>query len=188
MKSDFPFKLYSEFLSMEFSINLFKKLYEEVEWQSGELKIFGKTHPIPRLQAWYGDEGAYYSYSGIKLKPKVWSKELLKVKSRIETLTGYSFNSVLVNLYRDGSDSNGWHRDNEKELGEDPIIASVSLGESRYFKLRNRDTKKVIKLELNSGSLLIMEKGSQRNWDHTLPKSKKVTKIRINLTFRKVLI
>ncbi len=187
MNKFFPFRLVKSFLSEESADLLFNILLTEVKWKSGEVKIFGKTHAIPRLQAWYGDEGANYSYSGMKLKSNEWTKELRKVRDSIENLTGNRFNSVLVNLYRDGSDSNGWHSDNEKELGEDPIIASVSLGESRLFKLRNRRSKEVTNLILQSGSLLEMGEGSQLEWDHTLPKSKKISNPRINLTFRKVL-
>jgi len=188
MLSNFPFKLDSNFLPKKDSKLLFNKLLETVEWERGEVTLYGKTYPIPRLQAWFGDDGANYSYSGMNLKSNSWSKELLDLKNQIEKLTGYDFNSVLVNLYRDAADSNGWHRDNEKELGSDPIIASVSLGENRLFKIRNKKTKEVTDLILESGSLLIMSKGSQLDWEHTLPKSKKIYRPRINLTFRKVLI
>jgi alkylated DNA repair dioxygenase AlkB len=150
--------------------------------------IFGKTHPIPRKTAWYGDEGFNYSYSGINCYPDKWTKELLEIKSKIEKLIPPSnFTSVLLNLYNDGNDKMGWHADNEKELGINPIIASLSIGQTRRFDIKHKDNPNLqYKFELTSGSLLIMRGALQHHWVNRIPIQKKVSKPRINLTFRTI--
>jgi len=150
--------------------------------------MFGKKHKIPRLQAWYADTDKDYSYSGIKLKNNDWDEKLLEIKSKIENQTQLSFNSVLANLYRDGADSNGWHSDDEKELGRNPVIASLSLGEPRFFHLRRKaDRKNKQKILLENGSLLVMKGAMQHFWQHQIAKTKKQKKARINLTFRYII-
>lgn len=157
----------------------------ETEWQQDDIKIFGKVYQQPRLTALYGDDGKSYSYSNITMYPKPMTPLLKEIKSKIELMTQTVFNTVLLNLYRDGTDSNGWHSDNEKELGKNPVIASVSLGAKRSFKLKQRGDKKLnYKIFLNHGSLLLMQGETQHHWLHELPKSKKITEPRINLTFR----
>ena len=136
------------------------------------------------MESWHGDGN--YTYSGIKHEAKGWTPELAFVKKRIEKFVDIKFNSVLANLYRDGSDSNGWHSDNEKELGENPIIASLSLGASRKFKLRNNRNRENIDLILENGSLLIMAGSTQAYWKHTVPKTRQYVSPRINLTYRVV--
>lgn len=162
-----------------------KGLLDEVPWEARSIVLFGRRVPQPRLACWYGDET--YSYSGITLEPRPWSPRLAALKSVVEAATNHSFNSVLVNLYRDGNDSMGWHADDERELGPEPVIASLSLGRTRTFRFRHRDTKETISVELESGSLVVMSGLSQVCWVHEVPKSKRVTDPRINLTFRRVL-
>lgn len=164
---------------------LFDALYHEIEWEEGEVFIFGRWHRIPRLQAWYGEPELTYTYSGKKLQTKAWTKTLEAIKNKLES-RGYEFNSVLLNLYRDGNDKMGWHRDNEKELGEQPIIASVSLGAEREFQMRHKETKHKVSVHLSHGSLLIMAEDTQSCWYHQLPQRKRCTRPRINLTFRKI--
>ena len=167
---------------------LFLKLKENLDWKQEEIKIFGKTHDIPRLQAWYADEGIQYSYSGIDLLPAKWTDELLQIKALIQTIIPYEFNSVLANLYRTGQDSNGWHADNEKELGKNPVIASITLGQERYFKIKHiRDNSLKKDLLLEHGSLLVMSGAMQNNWKHTIAKTKKPIGERLNLTFRRII-
>ncbi|MGF1694424.1 alpha-ketoglutarate-dependent dioxygenase AlkB [Vibrio lamellibrachiae] len=167
---------------------LFGALRDQVRWRSDEITLFGKTMPIPRLQAWYGD--ASYRYSNLTMEPDPWLPILLDLKSQCENVTNGEqvanarFNSVLANLYRDGSDSNGWHSDNEPELGSQPVIASISLGETRTFHLKHKQTKQKYTFDLNSGSLLIMAGEMQKYWLHTVPKTKKPKTERINLTYR----
>lgn len=176
---------YSSFFSSEESSEYFKILKSETEWQQDNIKVFGKIYKQPRLTALYGDDGASYSYSGITMFPKLFNSVLKEIKTKIEEVSEVKFNTVLLNLYRDGSDSNGWHSDDEKELGENPVIASLSLGAERIFQLRHKHDKKNRKnIELENGSLLLMKGTTQHYWQHCIPKSKKVIHPRINLTFR----
>ena len=161
------------------------RLVEVVEWRREEARIMGRTVPLPRLTAWYGDAG--YRYSGVDNPPQPWLDELLPLKATAEGLAGVTFNSVLLNLYRDGRDSVAWHRDAEPALGPDPIIASFSLGAVRRFKLRHRHDKRLtVDLDLPPGSCLVMGPGSQIHWLHALPKTAKPVRPRLNLTFRRV--
>tara|TARA_B110000240_G_scaffold168334_1_gene190666 strand:- start:335 stop:955 length:621 start_codon:yes stop_codon:yes gene_type:complete len=164
---------------------LFDSLRKNIEWKQDFIKMFGKSHPIPRLTAWYGDEKKTYTYSGITMLPLPWTKELIEVKSKIEVYSKIIFNSVLLNFYRSGSDSVSWHSDDEKELGEEPIIGSISFGGIRRFRLRNKkDKKQIHTYELKHGSLLLMKGKTQKYWEHEIPKTKKKVSGRINLTFR----
>lgn len=167
--------------------DLFLTLKETCAWQQDSITIFGKTHPQPRLTALYANNSKSYSYSNITMQPNRFTPELLNIKADIENETNTNFTTVLINRYRNGSDSNGWHADNEKELGENPIIASLSLGESRPFHFKHRTIKEEKhKLLLASGSLLIMSGEMQQYWLHQIPKTKKDIGERINLTFRKI--
>ncbi|OUR97056.1 hypothetical protein A9Q84_12045 [Halobacteriovorax marinus] len=172
------------YFSNFFEKDYFFELYNKIEWQEDEITIFGKTHPIPRLQAWYADDRLNYSYSGIILKHHHWTKILLEIKNKVESETGFKFNGCLINLYRDGRDYVSWHSDDEVELGEAPDIASVSFGETRTLSFRHRETKKVVKCQLDSGSLIVMKSPLQKFWEHQLNKSSKDIGARINLTFR----
>jgi alkylated DNA repair dioxygenase AlkB len=163
-------------------------LQKEIAWKQEPIKIFGKEVLQPRLTAWYGDKGKTYTYSGITMKPLPWITELQSIKEKVEHITGHTYNSCLLNLYRDGNDSMGWHRDNEKELGPDPVIASVSFGVKRIFLFRNYGNKKEkIPIELLPGSILLMKGATQTFWQHALPKTEKITDMRINLTFRNII-
>lgn len=163
-----------------------KQLLENIEWKQESMNMFGKRIPFPRLTAWYGEEGKNYSYSGVTHQPLPWSKELLEIKQKIEEVSDTSFNSVLLNLYRNGNDSMSWHTDAEPELGRNPIIASINFGDSRNFHLRHMKTKEKIEIELTHGSLLVMQGELQHHWQHQVPKTKKSSQPRINLTFRRI--
>ncbi|MCX7550615.1 alpha-ketoglutarate-dependent dioxygenase AlkB family protein [Xanthomarina sp. F2636L] len=174
-----------QFYNQSQADKLFKILLEQVLWQQDNITIFGKTHKQPRLTALYSEDNKSYSYSGITMNPNPFSSLILSIKQEIELFTKHKFNSVLINLYRDGSDSNGWHADNEKELGLNPTIASVSFGAKRTFKFRHRTLKhEKHQLKLEHGSLLIMTDEMQHYWLHQIPKTKKDIGKRINLTFR----
>lgn len=177
---------FPHFLSSSEADSLFTFLMNKVNFQSGEIKLFGKTYTKPRLEAFFAENDLTYSYSGKQMKTQSFLTELKELKKRVETISNLEFNAVLINLYRDGLDSNGWHADDEKELGEDPYIASLSTGAERIFELRHNQTKEKIKLKLEHGSLLCMMEGSQRFWKHQLPKDKTIEIPRINLTFRKI--
>ena len=161
---------------------MFRSINDETPWEARNIILFGKEVPQPRLACWYGDLA--YSYSGITLDPRPMTPTLLEVKQRCEEATSTRFNSVLVNLYRDGQDSMGLHADDEPELGPEPIIASVSFGGERNFRLRHRQSKELQQISLASGSLLVMSGLSQECWMHDVPKTKKFVEPRINLTFR----
>jgi alkylated DNA repair dioxygenase AlkB len=176
---------YPNFLTQVKAEDYFKILSAETAWRQDAIKIFGKTYPQPRLTALYGDTDKPYSYSGITMFPKPFTKTLLEIKNKIEILCNVQFTSVLLNLYRDGTDSMGWHSDDEKELGKHPFIASISLGTTRMFHLKHKQNKNIsYKLPLEPASLLIMKGNTQQFYKHQLPKTKRLTLARINLTFR----
>lgn len=159
-------------------------------WRQDSLTIAGKRVAIPRLQNWFGDPDAHYSYSGLALSPLPWPAQMLQIRDRAEVIARQSFNAVLANYYRNGRDSVGWHSDDEKELGLQPVIASVSLGATRVFEMKHRHDKsiKTLRLPLTHGSVLVMKGGTQQFWRHQLPKAEEITQPRVNLTFRKILI
>lgn len=162
-------------------------LMQNLNWQSEQLFIYGRWLTVPRLMAWYGDSGAQYRYSGVEHVAQAWTPALQAIKADIEAVCGYRFNSVLANLYRNGQDSMGCHADDEKELGKNPCIASLSLGETRLFRFRHPVSATRLDIELADGDLLIMAGSIQHHWRHELPKTRKPKQPRINLTFRWVL-
>ncbi|MEM0578704.1 alpha-ketoglutarate-dependent dioxygenase AlkB family protein [Flavobacterium polysaccharolyticum] len=176
---------YPNFFSTEESDILFNTLQKEVPWQQDDIKVYGKVYPQPRLTALFGNEGKSYSYSNITMHPHKWSPLLMSIKEKVEKTTEAIYSTVLLNYYRDGKDSNGWHADNEKELGTNPIIASLSFGAERMFQLKHNhlDNQK-INLTLENGSLLLMKGTTQHFWTHQIPKTTKPIGPRINLTFR----
>lgn len=169
------------------SVFFFNQLKKEIYWKHEPIKIFGKKILQPRLTSFYSTNNRSYSYSGIKMKPNKFNETLNNIKEKVELLSNSSFNCVLLNLYRNGQDSNGWHSDNEKELGKNPTIASVSFGDERYFNMKHREKKSFkLKLLLKNGSVFIMSGETQEYWLHQIPKTKKNVGPRINLTFRKI--
>ena len=180
--------LYRNFLDADRSGELFHTLEKDIPWRQDQIRIAGKQMRIPRLQAWFGDTNARYGYSGIVLDPIPFSPTLLQIKSAIESTCNNRFNSLLANYYRDGQDSVSWHADDEPELGINPTIASLSLGQTRRFSLKHKRDKSydTLFLDLHPGDLLIMAGETQHHWLHQVAKTKKVSEPRINLTFRKI--
>ena len=179
--------LYPSLLSNQEADQLFDSLKTSIIWEKHKIKLYGRVHDVPRLTAWYGDPNKSYEYSGIKLKTRLWNSALLKIREKIETISKTKYNSVLLNLYRSGSDSVLWHSDDEPELGKNPVIGSLSLGEAREFQMKhkyNRDLKQNILLQ--HGSFLLMKGKTQHNWLHQIPKRKNLKGERINLTFRTI--
>jgi alkylated DNA repair dioxygenase AlkB len=177
-----------QFISADQADILLAEIIAQVQWQQAELKIYGRNVLTPRLTCWMGDAGASYVYSNTQFHPLPWILPIVGIKNRIESATGHTFNSVLLNYYRDGQDAMGWHSDDEKELGKQPVIASLSLGGARRFLLRRKDkTEKSIALDLQHGSLLLMQGDTQKNFQHALPRTAKQITARINLTFRKII-
>lgn len=185
--SDGIFEYYPNFFSKEKATQYFKQLLDETCWQQDSITLFGKTHLQPRLTALYSNNGNSYSYSNIVMFPKNFSPLLMHLKNEVEAVCNENFTTALLNLYRNGNDSNGWHADNEKELGSNPTIASLSLGEERIFHIKHNTKDEKIKLNLENGSLLLMKEGSQIHYKHQLPKTKQDKTSRINLTFRTIL-
>jgi len=176
---------YPHFLDGQESDRLLTQLTEMIDWRQDWITIYGRSMPQPRLTAWYGDPGKSYTYSGITMHPSLWTRTLLDLKANAEAVSGVVFNSVLLNLYRDGNDSMGWHSDDEPELGQNPVIGSLSLGGTRRFMLRHRAEKGLKhQLELTPGSFLLMQGTTQHDWQHQIPKTKRPVPPRINLTFR----
>lgn len=179
--------MYRDFFNRNESNQIFGELYGTINWKQEVTLLFGKQVTIPRLTAWYGDAGKSYTYSKIKMEPNLWTPTLITIKSKIEAIAGTLFNSVLLNLYRDGKDSVSWHSDDEPELGENPDIGSVSFGGTRRFMLRHKYQKEMkFEIQLTPGSFLLMKGVTQHFWQHQIPKVAKVNEPRINLTFRKV--
>ena len=177
------------FLSAEFSSQLLSGYKTSLIWEQSQIKLFGKEIPIPRLNAWYADPGCDYGYTGTRLTLQHWTPELIMLKNLVESASHTTFNSVLVNWYRNGQDSMGWHSDDEAILGRDPSIASVSLGSARRFLLRHKgqgNRTNQMEIMLESGSLLLMHGSLQHHWKHSLPKTRACSAERINLTFRQI--
>lgn len=176
-----------DFLSRHKADELLACFRQSLDWRQDFIKLYGKVVKIPRLQAWYGDPGSDYRYSGLTLSPQPWTESLAWLKQACEHACGHKFNAVLANWYRDGSDSMGWHADNEPELGPDPVIASVSLGMSRNMDFRHMASNEKYRIALHHGSLLIMKGTTQQYWQHAIAKSRQVSEERINLTFRYIM-
>ena len=178
---------YPQFFSKQKSNFYLNRFIDSVQWKQNTIKMYGKESLVPRLEAWYGEPGKNYSYSGIMMQPISWTSELLEIKKEIEKVSKTVFNSVLINYYRNGNDRVAWHSDDEKELGKNPVIGSISLGAERNFKLRHKDYK-INSLRnniiLKHGSFLLMKGPTQHNWMHEIPRTAKPIGPRINLTFR----
>ncbi|CAN5424499.1 alpha-ketoglutarate-dependent dioxygenase AlkB [soil metagenome] len=171
--------------SAQESLNFMRQFIQSVPWQQRMVTMYGKQMITPRLTAWYGDAGRGYTFSGSKFDPLPWTKELLLIRQKTEAVAGITFNSVLLNYYRDGNDSVAWHSDDEYELGEKPVIASVSFGQVRRFDVRHKTNhQNKYSVDLENGSLLLMKGDLQHNWEHRIAKSTKPLKERVNLTFR----
>lgn len=182
---DADIEYYPNFFNINQANDFFEKLKNEIPWQQDMITVFGKTHPQPRLTALFGNEGKPYSYSNIIMQPNAWNPLLLFIKNELEEICQENFTTVLLNYYRDGKDSNGWHADNEKELGRNPVIASVSFGAERFFHLKHNMIKEQkLKINLEHGSLLIMKGATQHFWKHQIPKTAAAIGPRINGTFR----
>lgn len=174
-------------LARDVADEYFRRLRREADWRQEEIVLFGVKRLVPRLVAWYGDEDAVYRYSGVEHRPLPWIAPLAELKRLAESLSGRPFNSVLLNLYRDGRDGMGWHADDEPELGPEPVIASLSLGATRRFRMRHRRHRdQALAIDLEHGSLLLMQGATQHHWLHALPKTTRPAGERINLTFRLV--
>ena len=177
---------YGKVLSSREANQYFDLLMKNILWEHDEVVIFGKRIVTKRKAAWYGDSNYLYTYSNTTKHALPWTKELSYLKQIVEELAGAKFNSCLLNLYHNGDEGMGWHSDDEKSLGKNNTIASLSLGVERKFLFKHKQTKQIVSLVLEHGSLLIMKDATQANWLHSLPKSKNVTQPRINLTFRTI--
>lgn len=168
---------------------ILQTLLEEIEWKQESIRIYGKTVPQPRLTAWYGDPGTEYKYSGIQLIPQPWTDTLRQLKALVEDCTHTRFNSVLLNLYRDENDAMGLHSDDERKLGPEPAIASVSFGATRDFVLKHKTNTAhaPVKFPLEAGSVLLMKGGTQRHWKHGILRQSRPCGPRVNLTFRTII-
>lgn len=191
--SDADVALWSPWLATAEADALFAELRQSMAWEVHHLRLFGRDVAAPRLSAWIGDPGAVYTYSRRRFEPRPWPPVLVALRGRVEQACGARFNSVLANLYRDGNDAMGWHSDDEPELGARPVIASLSLGAARRFRLRRRRARGEspqpgddLELQLPHGSLLRMAGATQRLCRHALPRMRKLAAARINLTFRHV--
>lgn len=167
--------------------DLFAELAARIDWENHRIRLFGREQASPRLSCWIGDPAAVYVYSGTRFEPRPWPDALRPLCERLSRELDVAFNSVLANRYRDGRDCMGWHSDDEPELGEAPVIASISLGATRRFLLKHRrDPEQKLAIELPHGSLLVMAGATQRNYRHSLPRTAKPLGERINLTFRRI--
>ena len=167
---------------------LHSRLIAEIPWRQQSITLFGKTLPQPRLICWMGDAGCTYTYSGTRWEPEPWHPLVDVLRTRVEALAGARFNAVLLNLYRDGADSMGYHADDEPELGEKPVIASLSFGAERAMTFRHRHdpAQATQRITLGDGDLLVMQGDTQKNWRHAIPKTSRIIGPRVNLTFRRI--
>lgn len=179
--------LHEQFLDASLATLAFREIHENNRWESHEIIVHGQKHREPRLSTWHADDGIRYTYSNLQRIPVEWTPMLLRLRELCEQASGATFNSVLVNLYRDGNDGVGWHADDERENGPEPVIASLSLGASRRFDFQHRFLKRVESVQLNAGDLVVMSGASQRQWVHRIAKTKRQVGPRINLTFRTVI-
>jgi alkylated DNA repair dioxygenase AlkB len=176
---------YPHFFNSVESDDCMQQLTDTIAWKQESMKMYGKPVLFPRLMAWHGDAATAYRFSGNTFAPAPWTPLLLQIRDRITPVSGHAYNSVLLNLYRNGNDSMGWHADDEPELGPQPVIASVNFGATRRFMLRYKsDHSRKYELPLQHGSLLIMKGALQQYWEHQVPKTAKPATGRINLTFR----
>jgi alkylated DNA repair dioxygenase AlkB len=184
--SDGEVIIYHYFFDKETSDSFFQELLAGIDWRQDKIRYYGKEIDLPRLTAWYGDMGKSYKYSGIPMNPETWTPTLLLIKKRIEEEAKVNFNSVLLNLYRNERDGVSWHSDNEPELGENPVVASVSFGQARTLQFQHKVRKDVprVSVNLTHGSLLLMKGSTQKFWQHQIPKTARALDPRINLTFR----
>src|SRR6476660_5107946 len=188
LNKDGTVNYYGKILSSEVSNQYFDSLMQNIQWEKDKVIIFGKHITTKRNVAWYGDSEYLYTYSSTTKRALAWTKELSELKRIVEEHTETRFNSCLLNLYHDGNEGMGWHSDDEKPLGKNNTIASLSFGAERKFSFKNKQTKQTVSLVLEHGSLLIMKDATQTNWLHRLPKSKNITQPRINLTFRTICV
>ena len=185
--NDLKIRVEENFFDSNESNEFLNRLIENLPCESMMIKMFGKNLKIPRLQCWIGDEGCDYKYSGKMLNRQNWNKELMIIREKIFQETKIDFNSVLANYYRDGKDSMGWHSDDEKELGPNPTIASISFGSERNLYFRNKISKKIISIPQRHGCLVMIDGGTQKNWQHSIKKTQKIIGPRINLTIRNII-
>lgn len=185
---------YPSLFDASLSLRAFDAIDATTQWRQDQIRIAGRTIPVPRLQCWMGAEHCRYAYSNISLEPMPWTPEMSSMRDLVNQVTGAAFNCVLINKYRSGEDSVSWHADDEPELGPSPRIASLSLGATRRFQLKRKVSPEMtsaargerVVISLNSGSLLVMEPGVQENWVHQVAKTKLPVGPRINLTFRTI--
>lgn len=178
---------YPNFFSQNIATQYFNLLQKNTPWQQDDITVFGKTYAQPRLTALYGNNSKAYSYANIVMQPVPFTQTLNQIKTAIEGICPFTFTTCLLNLYRNGQDSNGWHADDEKELGTNPPIASVSFGAPRYFHLKHKKDKSLkTKILLDHGSLLLMSGATQHHYKHQIAKTAKPVGPRINLTFRRI--
>ena len=180
---DADIRWYRQFLSVNESNDLFDHL-QQLDWQQPEIKIFGRAVAIPRRQIWMGDPHCSYRYSGVTFQPQPWIEPLQQLRQRLMQVSGFSVNAVLLNWYQHGEHHMGWHSDDEPELGSNPVVLSVSLGQTRKFDLKHKTLPLQCSLELADGDLLVMAGPCQHYWQHRVPKQLKAGGERINLTFR----
>jgi alkylated DNA repair dioxygenase AlkB len=180
------FELIEEFYDAAECKRIFQRLLDEQNWPDNHYVVAGRQFILPRLQTWHADSGIRYSYSNNLLQTRAWSPLLTEIKVKVESTLNFSFNSVLVNLYRNGEDHVGWHSDNELELGDQPFIASLTFGVERQFEFLHKKTSENGRVLLRNGTLLIMQPNFQHHWLHRVPIDQSVTEKRINLTFRRV--
>lgn len=183
--ADAELHFYPQWLPLETADAWLRQLEAETPWSQPQVRVFNRWTPVPRQVAWYADPGVVYGYAGLNHAALPWTPLLQLIRAQVEAASGQAFNGVLLNRYRDGQDSMGWHSDDEASLGRNPVIASLNLGAARRFDFRRKGTSRIgHSLELGHGSLLVMAGATQHHWQHQIAKTRKASGLRLNLTFR----
>ncbi|MBK59827.1 MAG: alpha-ketoglutarate-dependent dioxygenase AlkB [Pseudomonas sp.] len=186
--TDADLRYFPRWVDADLADGWLSEISAKTSWSQPQIKLYGRSIAVPRLVAWYGDADAHYRYSGFTHEPLAWTPLLADIRQRVQQQVGQRLNGVLLNYYRDGQDAMGWHSDDERELGQQPLVVSLNLGATRRFDFRRKGASRIeYSISLEHGSLLVMSGLTQHYWQHQIARTRKVRAPRLNLTFRQII-
>ena len=186
--ADADLRYFPRWVDADLADGWLSEISAQTPWAQPQIKLYGRSIAVPRLVAWYGDADAHYRYSGFTHEPLAWTPLLADIRQRVQQQVGQRLNGVLLNYYRDGQDAMGWHSDDERELGQQPLVVSLNLGATRRFDFRRKGASRIeYSISLEHGSLLVMSGLTQHYWQHQIARTRKVRAPRLNLTFRQII-